>query len=161
MNYTLTRNIKKLAVGQVVYSAMCYENGMMFDDGTLLRLSETGFRWICGDEYAGEWLKEIAKKKNFKVNVKNSTDQISNVSIQGPKSREILKKLIFTPPTQPSIDELEWFRFTICRIENLQGIPLLFQEQDILVSLVMKYGAIQKTPLIFGINLWKLEKMKV
>ncbi|MDC3039500.1 DUF1989 domain-containing protein [Candidatus Pelagibacter sp.] len=125
MNYTLTRNIKKLSVGQVVYSAMCYENGMMFDDGTLLRLSETGFRWICGDEYAGEWLKEVAKKKNFKVNVKNSTDQISNVSIQGPKSREILKKLIFTPPTQPSIDELEWFRFTICRVEELQGIPLI------------------------------------
>ena len=42
MNYTLTRNIKKLSVGQIVYSAMCYENGTMFDDGTLLRLSETG-----------------------------------------------------------------------------------------------------------------------
>ncbi len=125
MNYTLTRNIKKLSVGQVVYSAMCYENGMMFDDGTLLKLSETGFRWICGDEYSGEWLKEIAKKKNYKVNIKNSTDQISNVSIQGPKSREILKKIIFTPPTQPSIDELEWFRFTICRVEELQGIPLI------------------------------------
>ena len=125
MNYALTRNIKKLSVGQVVYSAMCYDNGTMFDDGTLLRLSETGFRWICGDEYAGEWLKKIAKKKNFKVNIKNSTDQISNVSIQGPKSREILKKFIFTPPTQPSIDELEWFRFTICRVEDLQGIPLI------------------------------------
>ncbi len=125
MNYTLTRNIKKLSIGQIVYSAMCYDNGMMFDDGTLFRLSETGFRWICGDEYAGEWLKETAKKKNFKVNIKNSTDQISNVSIQGPKSREILKKLIFTPPTQPSIDELGWFRFTICRVEELQGIPLI------------------------------------
>ena len=125
MNYTLTRNVKKLSVGQIVYSAMCYENGMMFDDGTLLRLSETGFRWVCGDEYAGEWLKEIAKKKNFNANVKNSTDQISNVSIQGPKSRDILKKIIFTPPTQPSIDELGWFRFTICRIEELQGIPLI------------------------------------
>ena len=53
MNYTLTRNVKKLSVGQIVYSAMCYENGMMFDDGTLLRLSETGFRWVCGDEYGG------------------------------------------------------------------------------------------------------------
>ncbi len=125
MNYALTRNIKKLSIGQVVYSAMCYENGMMFDDGTLLRLSDTGFRWICGDEFGGEWLKEIAKKRNFKVNIKNSTDQISNVSIQGPKSRDILKKLIFTPPTQPSIEELEWFRFTICRIEELQGIPLI------------------------------------
>ena len=124
-NYTLTRNIKKLSVGQIVYSAMCYENGMMFDDGTLLRLSETGFRWICGDEYAGEWLKEVAKKKNYKVIIKNSTDQISNVSVQGPMSREILKKIIFTPPTQPSIDELGWFRFTICRIEELQGIPLI------------------------------------
>ena len=125
MNYTLTRNIKKLSVGQIVYSAMCYENGMMFDDGTLFRLSETGFRWICGDEYAGQWLRDIAKKKNYKVNIKDSTDQISNVSIQGPESRKILEKLIFTPPTQPSIAELEWFRFTICRTENLQGIPLI------------------------------------
>ena len=66
MNYTLTRNIKKLSVGQVVYSAMCYENGMMFDDGTLLKLSDTGYRWICGDEYGGEWLKEVAKKKIIK-----------------------------------------------------------------------------------------------
>ena len=33
--------------------------------------------------------------------------------------------MIFTPPTQPSIDELEWFRFTICRVENLNGIPLI------------------------------------
>ena len=125
MNYTLTRNVKKLSVGQVVYSSMCYENGLMFDDGTLLKMSDHGFRWICGDEYAGEWLKEQAKKKNFKVLIKNSTDQINNISLQGPNSRKILEKLIFTPPTQPKISELEWFRFTICRIENLNGIPLI------------------------------------
>ena len=125
MNYTLTRNIKKLSVGQIVYSAMCYENGTMFDDGTLLKLSDHGFRWICGDEYGGEWLKEQAKKKNYKVHIKNSTDQINNLSLQGPKSRKILEKIIFTPPTQPSISELEWFRFTICRLEELNGIPLI------------------------------------
>ncbi len=125
MNYTLTRNIKKLSVGQIVYSAMCYENGTMFDDGTLLRLSETGFRWVCGDEYAGEWLKEQAQKKKFKVIIKNSTDQINNISVQGPNSRKILEKIIFTPPTQPTISELQWFRFTICRLEELNGIPLI------------------------------------
>ncbi len=125
MNYTLTRNVKKLSIGQVVYSAMCYDNGMMFDDGTLLKLSDTGYRWICGDEYGGEWLKQIAKKKNYKVIIKNSTDQISNVSIQGPNSRKILNKIIFTPPTQPTIDELQWFRFSICRMDDLNGIPLV------------------------------------
>ena len=125
MNYTLTRNIKKLSVGQVVYSSMCYENGFMFDDGTLLKMSDNGFRWICGDEYAGEWLKEKAKKKNYKVLIKNSTDQINNISLQGPNSRKILEKFIFTPPTQPSVSELQWFRFTICRVEELNGIPLI------------------------------------
>ncbi len=125
MNYTLTRNVKKLSVGQVVYSSMCYENGSMFDDGTLLKMSDHGFRWICGDEYAGEWLKQQAKKKNYKVLVKNSTDQINNISLQGPNSRKILEKFIFTPPTQPSISELQWFRFTICRVKDLNGIPLI------------------------------------
>ena len=125
MNYTLTRNIKKLSVGQVVYSSMCYENGTMFDDGTLLKLSDHGFRWICGDEYAGQWLKEQVKKKNYKVLIKDSTDQINNISLQGPNSRKILEKIIFTPPTQPSISELQWFRFTICRLEELNGIPLI------------------------------------
>ena len=125
MNYTLTRNVKKLSVGQVVYSSMCYENGTMFDDGTLLKLNDHGFRWVCGDEYAGQWLKEQAKKKNYKVFIKDSTDQINNISLQGPNSRKILEKIIFTPPTQPSISELQWFRFTICRLEELNGIPLI------------------------------------
>ena len=125
MNFTLTRNVKKLSVGQVVYSSMCYENGSMFDDGTLLKMSDHGFRWICGDEYGGEWLKEQAKKKNYNVLIKNSTDQINNISLQGPNSRKILEKFIFTPPTQPSISELEWFRFTICRVRDLNGIPLM------------------------------------
>ena len=125
MNYTLTRNVKKLSVGQVVYSSMCYENGTMFDDGTLLKLSDQGFRWVCGDEYAGQWLKEQSKKKNYKVLIKDSTDQINNISLQGPNSRKILEKIIFTPPTQPSISELQWFRFTICRLEELNGIPLM------------------------------------
>jgi len=125
MNYTLTRNVKKLSVGQVVYSSMCYENGTMFDDGTLLKLNDYGFRWVCGDEYAGQWLKEQAKKKNYKVLVKDSTNQINNISLQGPNSRKILEKIIFTPPTQPSISELQWFRFTICRLEELNGIPLM------------------------------------
>ena len=125
MNYTLTRNVKKLSIGQIVYSSMCYENGHMFDDGTLLKMNDHGFRWICGDEYAGEWLKEQAKKKNYNVLVKNSTEQISNISLQGPNSRKILEKFIFTPPTQPSISELQWFRFTICRVKELSGIPLV------------------------------------
>jgi aminomethyltransferase len=34
MQYCLTRDMRRLSVGQVVYSAMCYEHGGMIDDGT-------------------------------------------------------------------------------------------------------------------------------
>jgi aminomethyltransferase len=53
LQYCLTRDVRRLAVGQVVYSAMCHEHGGMLDDGTLLRLGPDNFRWICGEDYAG------------------------------------------------------------------------------------------------------------
>jgi len=125
MQYTLTRNIKKLSVGQVVYTAMCYENGCMLDDGTLFKLGQDNFRWIGGDEYSGEWLKEKAKKKNLKVWIKSATDHIHNIAVQGPNSRKILEKFVWTPPIQPNITELEWFRFTIARLDHETGTPII------------------------------------
>ena len=102
LQMTCTRNIRKLSVGQVVYTAMCYEHGGMLDDGTVFKMTDDNFRWICGDEYCGEWLREKAKEHNLKVWIKSSTDNLHNVSVQGPKSREILKKIICTPPHQTS-----------------------------------------------------------
>lgn len=126
LNWTATRNVKKLAQGQVAYTAMCYEHGGMFDDGTIFRLGDNNFRWIGGDEFGGEWLREQARLQGLgRVSVKSSSDQIHNVSVQGPRSRELLEQIVWTPPAQPSIDELGWFRFTIGRLHDLDGVPLL------------------------------------
>ena len=125
LQWTLTRNVRKLAVGQVVYSSMLYPHGGMMDDGTLLRLCQDNFRWIGGDDYGGIWMREQAEKLGLKVRVKSSTDQIHNIAVQGPKSREILKEVVWTPPTQPKLEEIGWFRFTIGRIGDLNGIPIM------------------------------------
>ena len=125
LQYTLTRNIRKLAVGGVVYTAMCYEHGGMIDDGTLFRLGKDNFRWIGGDEYSGEWLREQAEKLGMKVLVRNSTDQLHNVAVQGPESRDLLSKIIWTAPHQPAFKELGWFRFAPARIGNETGVPIV------------------------------------
>ena len=125
MNTALTRNIKKLAIGQVVYSALCYENGTMIDDGTLYRLGEHNFRWICGSDYSGEWLRELANEFQLKVKVKTSTDHLHNISVQGPNSRKLLSKIIWTPPAHPDVNDLKWFHFSISRIHNNLGIPIM------------------------------------
>jgi aminomethyltransferase len=125
LQYALTRNVRKLAVGQVVYTAMCYPHGGMIDDGTLFRLGENNFRWIGGDDYSGIWLREQAEKLGLKAWVRSSTDQLHNVAVQGPKSRDILREVIWTPPSQPSLAELGWFRFTIGRIGGFDGVPVV------------------------------------
>ena len=125
LQYTLTRNVRKLATGQVVYAAMCYEHGGMIDDGTLFRLGDNNFRWIGGDDYGGIWLREQAEKLGLKAWVRSSTDQLHNVAVQGPKSRDILRQIIWTPPAQPALEELGWFRFTIGRIGGYDGAPVV------------------------------------
>lgn len=125
LQYCLTRDVRKLSTGQVVYSAMCYEHGGMIDDGTLFRLGEKNFRWIGGDDYSGIWLREQAEKKGFKAWVRSSTDQMHNIALQGPDSRDILKEIIWTAPRQPTIGELEWFRFTVGRIGGFEGAPVV------------------------------------
>jgi aminomethyltransferase len=125
LQYALTRNVRKLAIGQVVYTAMCYEHGGMIDDGTLFRLGENNFRWIGGDDYGGVWLREQAEKLGLKAWVRSSTDQLHNVAVQGPKSRDILREVVWTPPAQTTLDELGWFRFTIGRVGVFEGAPVV------------------------------------
>jgi aminomethyltransferase len=121
----ITRDARKLSVGQVVYTAVCNETGGMIDDATVFRLADNNFRFVGGDEYDGVWLRELAERNNLRVWVKPSTDQLHNLAVQGPRSREALSQIIWTPPTQPSITELKWFRFLVGRIGAHDGIPII------------------------------------
>jgi aminomethyltransferase len=123
---TLTRNVRRLSHGQVVYSAMCNETGGMIDDCTVFRLGEDNFRFVGGDEYDGVWLREQAQRLGLdRVWVKHSTDQMHNLAVQGPASRDLLAGIVWTPQTQPAFTDLTWFRFAVGRLRDHNGIPLL------------------------------------
>ena len=125
LQHCLTRDVKKLGIGQVVYSALCYPHGGMLDDGTLLRLGRDNFRWIGGDDFGGVWLQDQAKALGLQVLIRNSTDQLHNLAVQGPASRAVLAPIIWTPPHQPTLAELDWFRFTVGRLGDANGPPLM------------------------------------
>ena len=122
---TMTRDIRRLADGQVVYTALCNDTGGMIDDGTVFRLGQDNFRFVGGAEYDGVWLREQADRLGLRVWVKDSTDELHNVAVQGPDSRDLLAPLIWTAPTQTPFAELKWFRFSVARIGGAQGMPLV------------------------------------
>ena len=121
----ITRDARRLSVGQVTYTALCNETGGMIDDATVYRLGQDNFRFVGGDEYDGVWLKELADRDGLRVLVKPSTDELHNVAVQGPASRDLLRTIVWTPPTQTALDDLRWFRFTIGRIGGYDGIPIV------------------------------------
>ncbi|MBX2868098.1 MAG: aminomethyltransferase family protein [Acidiferrobacterales bacterium] len=125
MQYCVPRDMKKLAVGQVVYTAMCNQSGGMIDDGTIFRMGKDNFRWIGGCDGSGLWLREQAEKLGLRVWVKNATDQLANLQIQGPESRQILNQIVWTRPDQASVEELNWFRFSVARMQDDTGLPIV------------------------------------
>ncbi len=125
MQRTITRDARKLSVGQVVYTAICNETGGMIDDATVFRLGQDNFRFVGGDEYDGVWLREVAQREGLRVWIKPTTDQLHNIAVQGPESRALLTEIVWAPPTQPSLAELKWFRFLVGRIGSHDGIPIV------------------------------------
>lgn len=121
----LTRDVRKLAVGQVVYSAMCYPHGSMIDDGTLFRLGRDNFRWVGGDDFGAVWIRRQAEELGLQAMVRTSTDQLHNLAVQGPLSRDVLRSVVWTAPHNPSLDELGWFRFAPARIGGPEGAPVV------------------------------------
>src|SRR5205085_608895 len=108
---------------------------------------DTGFRPRTGDltgrftDYNGYWLptaydnhgaideywacRERAARRGLHVWIKESTDELHNVAVQGPTSRDVLSSLIWTAPTQTPFTELGWFRFSVARLGEPQGLPLI------------------------------------
>jgi aminomethyltransferase len=121
----ITRDARRLAVGQVVYTAVCNDTGGMIDDATVFRLGPDNFRFVGGDPYDGVHLKELAEREELRVWVKPTTDELHNIAVQGPASRDILRDLIWSAKTQPELGELKWFRFLVGRIGDYQGTPVI------------------------------------
>jgi aminomethyltransferase len=97
-----TRDIFKMAVGQVYYTGWCDEEGKLIDDGTVSRLGEQAFRMTSAAPSL-RWLAMNAVGMN--VNVAEITDQIAALSLQGPKSRAVLNRC-----SKDKVDALRYFR---------------------------------------------------
>jgi sarcosine oxidase subunit alpha len=93
-----TNVMSSLAVGRCRYGLMCTENGFLFDDGVVVRLSGDSF--LChttsgGSDRVHAWMEEWLQTEwwDLKVWVANLTEQFAQVAVVGPKARMILERL--------------------------------------------------------------------
>ena len=121
----MTRDVSRLAVWRGTYALICDAAGTVVDDGTLFRIGPDLFRWCCGSEESARVFGEIAEADGLQVRIRGLDNAMPNLALQGPKSRDVLRKLLFTKPTHPSLDELKWFGVTIARLKDREGLPFM------------------------------------
>ncbi|MDW8327663.1 MAG: aminomethyltransferase family protein [Anaerolineales bacterium] len=111
LNRVVTRDIRRLAVGQVYYTPWCDSHGKVIDDGTVSRLDAQRFR-LTSAEPNYRWL--CLNAVGLNVHIEDVSEQIAALALQGPKSRLILDSI-----SSPPITNLKYFRLAHTRIAGL------------------------------------------
>ncbi|MFT4793639.1 MAG: sarcosine oxidase subunit alpha [Paracoccaceae bacterium] len=93
-----TNMMSNLKPGRCRYGLMCTENGFLFDDGVVVRVSDDEF--LChtttgGAERVHGWMEEWLQTEwwDLKVFTANVTEQSAQIAVIGPKAREVLQSL--------------------------------------------------------------------
>ena len=91
INRMITRDVDKIGLNRVAYTVWCTDEGRIIDDGTIFKLSNDRFMLTCGSPCTA-WLRQGAFGYND-VTITDVSDQLAAISLQGPTSCAVLKKM--------------------------------------------------------------------
>lgn len=110
----ITRDVRKMSVGQVFYTPWCDERGKVIDDGTVSRLEENVYRWTAADPSL-RWFTQNAA--GMDVQIEDISESVSALALQGPTSGRLLKSVV----SDADIANLKYFRVTR---GTIAGVPV-------------------------------------
>ncbi|MFM9588303.1 sarcosine oxidase subunit delta family protein [Streptomyces scabiei] len=93
-----TNMMSTLKVGMIRYGVMCRPDGMVFDDGTVIRVAQDRYLVTTTTGNAAtvlDWMEEWLQTEwpELKVHCTSVTEQWATVALVGPKSREVIASL--------------------------------------------------------------------
>ncbi len=99
LNRVYTNPFAKLAIGKARYGIMLRDDGMVMDDGTTWRLSDTDYFMTTTTAHAAKvmvWLEELLQTRwtDLKVHVTTVSEQWAGCAVAGPKCREVLEACV-------------------------------------------------------------------
>jgi aminomethyltransferase len=109
----ITRDAAKLAVGQVVYTPWCDEQGKVIDDGTVSRLGEQRYRWTAADPSL-RWF--VQNAVGLDVMIDDVSETVAALAVQGPTSGALLQQV-----AEADVKSLKYFRMTS---GTIAGVPV-------------------------------------
>lgn len=118
VDFLITNDFGNLTSGQIVYTAMCNENGGFVDDLLAYKISENQAMLVVNAsniEKDFNWMINIAEK--FDVKLENKSDEYALIAVQGPKAQETLQNL-----TDLNLENIEYYCFEFGKINGIEAI---------------------------------------
>ncbi|HEU4478083.1 MAG TPA: aminomethyltransferase family protein [Pyrinomonadaceae bacterium] len=109
----ITRDMRKVSVGQVIYTPWCDEIGKVIDDGTVSRLEENTYRWTAADPSL-RWFTQNAT--GLDVQIEDISESVAALALQGPTSARLLQAIV----KDANLETLKYFRVTSGTIAGLR-----------------------------------------
>ena len=105
----------RMEVGQAQYSAMCFEDGGVVDDLLIYRFQDDYMLVVnaANLEKDLEWIRTHAA--GLDVEVRDDSDTVALLALQGPEARPILQPLASVP-----LDDIRYYRFAE---GDVAGVP--------------------------------------
>jgi sarcosine oxidase subunit alpha len=99
LNFVYVNKWSKLDIGSVRYGVMCGEDGVVFDDGVTGHLDEDHYFMSTTSSGAAtvlDWIESWLQTsfRDWNVHVTSMVSAYASINIAGPKSRELLSRLV-------------------------------------------------------------------
>jgi len=114
LNSLTINDLDSLSNGQVQYTAMCNRFGGIIDD-LLIYKQKDNYLLVVNASNKATILKWLEDNSSEEVIINDLTDKMGLLALQGPKSREILKKII-----NIDIKSLKYYNFLYCQINGFE-----------------------------------------
>ncbi|MEL6879304.1 MAG: DUF1989 domain-containing protein [Cyanobacteria bacterium J06607_10] len=121
LQYAFSRNLEKVTAGRSAYGCLLNPHGGIVDDGIVFCFDQTHYRYIGNCDTDEDWLRRVADMRSLTVHIKNVSEHIHNLALQGPKSHSILASLL---PSPGALSNLTYFGFIETQITTAKNGPI-------------------------------------
>jgi aminomethyltransferase len=123
LNYLVSNNVSKVAIGQAQYTVMCNEKGGIVDDLIIYKRASEKFLVVVNASNTDKdfaWMTRVYESVKSRIpglKVTNESSHYTQIAIQGPRAAQILQAL-----TKSDLSPIKNYWFTESEV---QGVPAI------------------------------------
>lgn len=118
LQYVTTNDVSKLEDGQAQYTCLPNGNGGIVDDLIVYKMTAGKYFVVVNASNIDKDWQHIQKyNEKFGAEMRNASDEMSLIAVQGPKATEVLQKL-----TDKDLSQIPYYHFTVGAVAEVDDV---------------------------------------